>query len=105
MSDAVITALIVAVSSIICQVLINRGNRTKRAAEETEKAKKAAIEAALKDQRMETRLSRIEEKLDIHNGYADMISGIQDDVSDIRTNIAVIQNDIKTLYKSRGDAA
>ena len=97
MSDAVITALIVAVSSIICQVLINRGNRQKRTKEETAKAQLAAVDAALKDQRLELRLQSIEQKLDVHNGYAEKLT-------DIATSIAVIENDIKTLYKKGATA-
>lgn len=80
--------------SIICQVLINKGNRAKRAKEETEKEKQTAISKAVADQQLKTRLARIEEKLDIHNGYAEKLS-------DIATAIAVIQNDIKTLYKEK----
>ena len=92
MSDAIVTALIMAAGSIICQVLINRGNRAKRTKEEGEKERQTAISKAVEDQRLQTRLARIEEKLDIHNGYAEKLT-------DIATAIAVIQNDIKTLYK------
>lgn len=92
MSDAVITALIVAASSIICQLLINRSNRKKQTAEDAEKEKARAVEAAKQGVILETRLKSIERKLDIHNGYAEKLGEIQ-------TSIAVIQNDIKTLYR------
>lgn len=92
MSDAVITAIIVAISSIVCQVLINRGNRNKRSKEETEKQQQKAISAALKDQQLDLRLRSIENKLEIHNNYAERLQ-------EIATSIAVIENDIKTLYK------
>ena len=92
MSESIITALIVAVTSIICQVLVNRSNRKKRAGEEDEKDKKRAINAALKDQQFENRLARIEEKLDIHNGYASLLNEVQ-------TDIAVIKNEIYNLKK------
>ena len=39
----------------------------------------------------------IEEKLDIHNGYAEKLT-------DIAKRIAVIENDIKTLYKKGATA-
>ena len=94
MSDAVITAIIVAVSSIVCQVLINRSNRVKRSVEEAEKDKKRAVDEARKDEHLQNRLESIEGKLDEHNGYAKLFQQIQ-------TDIAVIKNDIKTLYKSK----
>lgn len=91
-SDAVITALIVAASSIICQVLINKGNRKKQTEEDAEKAKARAVEDAKREAHLEDRLKSIEIKLDVHNGYAEKLG-------DIQTDIAVIKNDIKTLYK------
>lgn len=92
MSDTIITALVMAAASIICQLLINRNNRKKRSDEETEIMKQQAVEDAVKAEKLETRLSAIEEKLDVHNGYAEKLG-------DIATSIAVIENDIKTLYK------
>ena len=91
-SDAVITALIVAASSIICQVLINKGNRKKQTEEDAEKAKARAVEDAKREAHLEDRLKSIESKLDVHNGYAEKLG-------DIQTDIAVIKNDINTLYK------
>lgn len=92
MSDAVITALIMAGASIICQLLINRSNRRKQTESDIDKEQKRAVEEARKDERLENRLKSIEGKLDIHNGYAEKLGEIQ-------TDIAVIKNDIKTLYK------
>lgn len=92
MSDSIITALIMAIASIVCQVLINRANRRKRVEEDAEKEKARAVAQAVKDAKLENRLSDIEEKLDRHNGYAEKLS-------QIGTDIAVIKNDIKTLYK------
>ena len=92
MSEAVITALIVAGSSIICQILINVGNRRKQSKDDADKEKKRAVEQAIKDERLENRLRNIEKELVIHNGYADKLGEIQKD-------LAVIKNDIKTLYK------
>lgn len=92
MSDAVITAIIMAAASVICQLLINRSNRIKRVAEDLEKDQKRAVQDAIKEERLENRLKSIEGKLDVHNGYAEKLGEIQ-------TDIAVIKNDIKTLYK------
>ena len=82
-----ITAVIVAVSSIVCQLLINRNNRAKRTKEETDKEKERAVSLALKDQKLEERMARIEEKLDIHNGYAEILSKIGMDIAVIKTEL------------------
>ena len=93
MSDSVLTALIMAVASVVCQILINRSNRKKRVAEDAEKENARAVEEAVKAERLENRLIGIETRLDAHNGYAEKLGNIEKD-------IAVIKNDIKTLYKS-----
>lgn len=85
MSDVVIAALIGAVASIIVN-LISAGTRRK----------KREIEEAVKDANLKNRLDSIDHKLDIHNGYAEKLG-------DISTDIAVIKNDIKTLYKLKGE--
>ena len=95
MSDAlsaVIVAVIMAVSSLVCQVLINRSNRTKRVQEDAAIEKEKAVVDARKDEQLQSRLKDIEGKLDEHNGYAKMLAEVSKD-------IAVIKNDIKTLYK------
>ena len=92
MSEAIVTALIMAVASVLCQVLINRNNRQKQTAADLEKSKAQAVADALKDERFESRLKGIEAKLDEHNGYAQKLG-------DIATSIAVIENDIRNLYK------
>lgn len=93
-SDTVITALIVAISSIICQVLINRGNRMKRSKEEGEKSQQAAINAALKEQQLEIRLKNIEAKLDEHNGYAKLFAEVSEQIAEMAKSIAVIETKI-----------
>ena len=99
LSDPVLIAIIglggpllTALASVITQVILNKRNREKRSEEETEKAKQTAIDAALEKQNLENRLARIEEKLDIHNGYAEKLT-------DVATSIAVIETNIKTLFK------
>lgn len=93
-TSAIIVALIMMVSSIVCQVLINRNNRRKRVAEDAEKEREKAVVEARKDEQLQNRLGRIEDKLDEHNGYARLFQ-------EIKTDIAVIKNDIKNIYKSK----
>ena len=82
-SEAVLIALITGLCSVIGNWFISRSQSEKR-----------KIEDAVRDARQEDRLSSIEKKLDIHNGYAERFA-------EIGTDIAVIKNDIKTLYKSK----
>ena len=85
MSDAVVVALIAGICSVIGQWFISRRqNRDRETAE------------AVRDQRIEDRLQAVEKKLDEHNGYASRFA-------EIGADIAVIKNDIKTLYKQKGE--
>lgn len=74
-------ALITAVASVIVQFLINANNNRRK-----------KVEDAVRDALMEQRLTNIEHKLDVHNGYAEKLG-------DIGQDIAVIKNEIKNLYK------
>ena len=81
MSDAVIVALITGVCAVLGQWLISRQQTTQRIKDD-----------AARDALLDKRMSDIEHKIDIHNGYAERFAEIQ-------TDIAVIKNDVKTLYK------
>lgn len=83
MSDAVIVAIITGICAVLGQWLITRAQ-----------AAKTRIDDAVRDKGIEDRLSALERKIDIHNGYAERFS-------EIGADIAVIKNDIKTLYKEQ----
>lgn len=84
MSDIVVVAIITGICSVIGQWLISRNANEKR-----------KVDDAVRDARLDDRLSGVEKRLDEHNNYAARFSEIQ-------TDIAVIKNDIKTLYKEKG---
>ena len=84
MNSEIIVAIITGLCAVLGQWLISR--------QQTQKRK---IDEAVRDAKLEDRLKAVENKLDIHNGYAEKFS-------EIGTDIAVIKNDIKTLYKERG---
>lgn len=90
--------LLTAIASVLTQIVLNKRNRDKRRAESEEERKRAAIEEALKDERLEQRMKVIEEKLDIHNGYAQKLEDVNAQLSEIKTDVAVIKNDIQNLY-------
>ena len=81
MSEEIIIAIITGACAVLGQWLISRQQTAKR-----------KIDEAVRDQKLEDRISALEKKIDIHNGYAEKFS-------EIGTDIAVIKNDIKTLYK------
>lgn len=91
MSDAIMTALIMAAGSIIVQLLINRSNRKKRESDANDKDAARKVEEAQKAERLNARLEKIERtleennrKLDVHNGYADKLGSMQQDIAYIK---------------------
>ena len=105
MSDAVLVAIIglggpflTAFASVITQIFLNKRNREKRKAESEEERRQAAVAEALKDERLEQRMKVIEDKLDIHNGYAEKFEDMNTQLTEIKTDIAVIKNDIQNLH-------
>lgn len=80
MSESVIVAIITGAFAVIGQLVISRNQASKR-----------KIDDAVRAAKLDERLSRIEERLDSHNSYAEKFTSFG-------TDIAVIKNDIKTLY-------
>lgn len=81
MTEGIIIAIITGACAVLGQWLISRQQAATR-----------KVEEAKRDQKLEDRISALERKIDIHNGYAEKFA-------EIGTDIAVIKNDIKTLYK------
>lgn len=81
--EAVYSALIVAVGSIVVQLLINRSNRAK------EHEDQAVYRA-----RLEGNLKNIEKKLDEHNQYAEKLG-------DLRDSMLLMQQDIKYIKEGK----
>ena len=80
MSDAILVAIIAALGSVIGQWLIAR----KQSQDKT-------VAEAKRDERLELRLRAVEEKLDLHNGYAERFSEIGKDIAVIKTEIKALQ--------------
>jgi len=76
MSDAVLVALITGLCAVLSNWLITRSSREKDSAAR-----------AKKEQETQDRLASIENKLDVHNGYAEKLTTLQADVRVIRTEI------------------
>lgn len=73
MNPTVLAALIGSVTSVIICLISN-----------WQQNKKRAVEEAVKEAKLEARLSSIEHKLDTHNGYAEKIGTIQTDIAYIK---------------------
>lgn len=76
MSDAVIVAFITGAAAVLSNWLITRSNRVKD-----------SEERARLDQKTADRLSAIEHKIDVHNGYAEKLAEITADIRVIRSEI------------------
>lgn len=88
MSEAITVALIAALGGIIVQIII---------AGASSRAQKA--EAAKKEQKIDDRLSNIDEKLDEHNGYAQKFAEVAQSMGEIKTDIAVIKVKMEYIAK------
>jgi sensor domain CHASE-containing protein len=100
MSDAVITAIIMAVSSVVCQILINRNNRIKRRIEDAEKEQARAVQEAVKEANLNNRLASIESKLDEHNGYAQKFEAVAGKFSEIASDLSAIKTSIDFIKEN-----
>ena len=80
MSEAILVAIIAALGSVIGQWLITRKQNQEK-----------AVAEAKRDERLELRLRAVEEKLDLHNGYAERFSEIGKDIAVIKTEIKALQ--------------
>lgn len=81
--EAIVSAVIVAISSIIVQVLINKGNRAKE--HEEQSVYRARLEGQMKN---------IEKKLDEHNQYAEKLGSLRD-------SMLLIQQDVKYIKEGK----
>ena len=100
MSETVITAIIMAVSSVVCQILINRNNRIKRRIEDAEKEQARAVQEAVKEANLNNRLASIESKLDEHNGYAQKFEAVAGKFSEIASDLSAIKTSIDFIKEN-----
>lgn len=89
----VISAIISGIVAIVVCLLNSRAQQKKMLHELEERDAEKRKADAVRDAKLEMWMKGVEEKLDLHNGYAQKLGEIQ-------TDIAVIKNDIKTLYKN-----
>ena len=88
----VIAAIISAIVTLVICLINSRQQQKKMSEEMARQAEQRRKDEAVRDAKLEMWMRGVEEKLELHNGYAQKLGEIQ-------TDIAVIKNDIKTLYK------
>ena len=88
----VIAAVISAVVTLAICLINSRQQQKKMSEEMARQEEQRRKDEAVRDAKLEMWMRGVEEKLELHNGYAQKLGEIQ-------TDIAVIKNDIKTLYK------
>ena len=88
----VIAAIISAIVTLFICLVNSRQQQKKMSEEMARQAEQRRKDEAVRDAKLEMWMRGVEEKLELHNGYAQKLGEIQ-------TDIAVIKNDIKTLYK------
>lgn len=88
----VIAAIISAVVTLVICLINSRQQQKKMSEEMARQEEQRRKDEAVRDAKLEMWMRGVEEKLELHNGYAQKLGEIQ-------TDIAVIKNDIKTLYK------
>ena len=92
-AQATVIASIISGLVAIAVCIINSRAQQKKMMEELRKQNdEMRNNEAIRDAKLQMWMKGVEEKLDIHNGYAEKLGNIE-------KSIAVIQNDIKTLYK------
>lgn len=85
MTEGIIVALITGVFAVIGSVL-GQYWISRKARQEDD------IKHAVLNERTDNRLSVIEKKLDVHNGYAEKFAEIQVDLAAIRGEIEILKN-------------
>lgn len=84
--ESIIVALIAAGASIVGQLIIATNN-----------SKKDAVDKAVRQQKLDDRLDRIDVKLEEHNNYASKMGSIETAIELIKNNISHLKEDLEEL--------
>ena len=84
MNPTVLAAVITGAVTLSVCLINNYFQNKKWKSEQEERERKQKEEQAIRDAKLEMKLSSIEKKLDEHNGYADKIGSIEQNLAYIR---------------------
>lgn len=99
MAPEIIVALITGGCAIIGQWMITRSESKKGDEKRQKEQERRAVEQAIKDTDLKNHLASIEEKLDIHNGYAEKFALMTVHLEEIDKAIIAMQKDIEYIRK------
>ena len=89
----VIAAIISAVVTLVICLINSRQQQKKMSEEMARQEEQRRKDEAVRDAKLEMWMRGVEEKLELHNGYAQKLVEIQ-------TDIAVIKNEIKNMHEN-----
>lgn len=81
--STILGGIITAAAAIICQLLINKSNRNRQ-----------SIEEAIRDTKLDDKLTVIDHKLEEHNNYASRLAQMEQ-------SILLMQQDIKYIKEAK----
>lgn len=99
MATEVMVAIITGMCAIVGQWMITR-SEGKRSDEKREADKReTAVKQAIKDTELKNLLEAIEQRLDIHNSYAEKFAAISEHIEEVDKAIIAMQKDIEYIRK------
>lgn len=99
MATEVCVALITGMCAIVGQWLITRSDSKKNDAKRQADKEERAVKQAVKDTELKALLEAIEQRLDIHNSYAEKFAAMTTHFEEIDKAIIAMQKDIEYLRK------
>lgn len=99
MATEVMVALITGLCAIVGQWMITRSESKKGDAKRLKEQEERAVRQAIKETELKNHLAAIEQKLDIHNGYAEKFALISVHIEEIDKAIIAMQKDIEYISK------
>lgn len=98
-TEGIVIALVTGVCAIIGQWMITRSESKKADDKRNKDKEERAVALALKDAELKNQLTAIEQKLDIHNGYAEKFSAVTIHLEEIDKALVAMQKDIEYIRK------
>lgn len=99
MATEVMVALITGLCAIVGQWMITRSESKKGDAKRLKEQEERAVRQAIKETELKNHLAAIEQKLDIHNGYAEKFALMSVHIEEIDKAIIAMQKDIEYISK------
>lgn len=90
MADVIIVALITAVSTVVCQLIIYKSSH-----------RDGDVKRAVRQQEIDDKLKSISDRLDEHNGYAKKFVEVSEALNEVKLDIQAMKKDIEFILRGR----